>query len=114
MKTTDKKQKRDVRHRRIRAKVKGTAEKPRLSVFKSNTTIYAQLVDDDKGVTLAAASSQKMKGKASENASEVGKEIAKLAAAKKITTVVFDRGGYIYTGKIKAVADGAREGGLIF
>lgn len=114
MKTTDKKQQRDVRHRRIRAKVKGTAEKPRLCVFKSNTAIYAQLIDDDKGVTIAAASSTKMKGKTSDNATEVGKEMAKLAALKKITKVVFDRGGYIYTGKVKAVADGAREGGLIF
>lgn len=103
------------RHARIRSKVKGTTEAPRLSVFKSNKFVYAQLIDDEKGVTLAASSTQKMKGKGvMSKAKEVGKEIAKLAVAKKIEKAVFDRGGFIYTGRIKAVADGAREGGLKF
>jgi len=92
----------------------GTAEKPRLSVYKSNTSVFAQLIDDDNGVTLAAVSSRKLSGKNSDKARETGKEIAKLAMAKKITKVVFDRGGFIYIGKIKAIAEGAREGGLIF
>lgn len=98
-----KEQKRTRRHKRIRATVSGTAEKPRLSVFKSNTLIYAQLIDDTQGKTLAAA-----KGK---DAKLVGAEIAKAAPVK---TVVFDRGGYIYTGKIKVLADSAREAGLKF
>ena len=88
---------------------------PRLSVFKSNKFIYAQLIDDTKGATLAAASSKESKAKKPLlSAAEVGKEIAKKAVAAKITKVVFDRGGYIYTGRIKAVADGAREAGLTF
>jgi len=103
------------RRNRIRAKVFGTSERPRLSVFKSNKYISAQLIDDNAGVTLAAASSKTLAKQAPlAAASLVGKEIAKLASAKKITKVVFDRGGYIYTGKIKAIADGAREGGLTF
>ncbi len=116
MKTSPKTIKRDRRHRRIRAKVFGTAEKPRLAVFKSNKGVFAQLIDDEKGATLAAISSMQVKaGKTvSEKAFETGKEIAKLADGKKIKKVVFDRGGFIYTGKIKAVADGAREAGLSF
>ncbi len=102
------------RRMRIRAKVSGTTERPRLSVFKSNQFIYAQLIDDTTGTTLAAVSTEKSKGKPLANAKEIGVAIAKLAMAKKVEKVVFDRGGYIYTGKIKAVADGAREGGLIF
>lgn len=103
------------RRMRIRAKISGTSERPRLSVFKSNKFIYAQLIDDVAGKTLAAASTKSVKGeKPLVAAANVGKEIAKLAMAKKIEQIVFDRGGYIYTGKIKAVADGARESGLKF
>jgi large subunit ribosomal protein L18 len=116
MKTSPKTIKRERRHRRIRAKAYGTADKPRLAVYKSNTAVFAQLIDDEKGVTIAAISSSKVKaGKTvSEKAFETGKEIANLAHGKKIKKVVFDRGGFIYTGKIKAVADGAREAGLSF
>lgn len=104
------------RQERIRAALAGTTERPRLTVFKSNTTVYAQLIDDSKGTTLASASTTAMKGKGKglEHAAEVGKTIAKKAAEKNIKKVVFDRSGYIYTGKIKAIADGAREGGLEF
>jgi large subunit ribosomal protein L18 len=103
------------RQKRIRAKVAGTADRPRLSVFKSNKFLYVQLIDDDKGNTLASGSTKEIKGKTPVIAAkELGAEIAKKAGAKKITKVVFDRGGYIYTGKIKAVAEGAREGGLKF
>jgi len=110
-----KKEKRIRRHNRIRSKVKGTAKIPRLSIFKSNTALYAQLIDDEKGKTLISGNTKKMKGKASvESAKKLGLEIAKQAEAEKIKKVVFDRGGYIYIGKIKAVADGAREGGLKF
>jgi len=108
-------EKRARRHNRIRARVKGTGDMPRLSVFKSNTAIYAQLIDDEKGVTLASSSSNDVKGKSvAERAREVGLDIAQKAKEKKITKVVFDRGGYIYTGKVKILADGAREGGLKF
>lgn len=114
MKTNIKKIKKEVRHKRIRAKVKGTEERPRLSVFKSNKFIYAQLINDDKGTTLVASSSAKSKAKGMEAAKEVGSDIAKKAKAAKITKVVFDRGGFIYTGQIKALADAAREAGLTF
>ena len=106
------------RHRRIRGKVKGTAERPRLMVFRSNKGVFAQLVDDINGKTLAGASwvglPKSFKGDKQAQAHEVGKAVA--AAAKKagIDSVVFDRGGYLYHGRIKALADGAREGGLIF
>lgn len=114
-KTNTKTAQRDRRHRRIRAKVKGTSTMPRLSVYKSNKYMYAQLIDDEKGVTIAAASSLKMKGKGMmEKAKNVGQEIAVRALAKNIKTAVFDRGGFIYTGRVKAVAEGAREGGLKF
>ncbi len=103
------------RHNRIRAKVKGTLERPRLSVYKSNRHLYAQLIDDDKAVTVASISTEKIAGKGMiEKAASAGKEIAKRAAAKNIKKVVFDRGGFIYTGQVKALADGAREGGLEF
>lgn len=103
------------RQARIRAKVSGTAEKPRLAVFRSNKYVYAQLINDDAGKTLVAASSLKMTGKGMvEKAKATGLEIAKKAKEMKIEKVVFDRGGFIFTGKIKAIADGAREGGLIF
>ncbi len=104
-----------VRHNRIRAKISGTEAMPRLSVYKSNTSIYGQVIDDTSGITLAAFSADKAKGKGMvEKSKNAGMEIAKLAIAKGIKKVVFDRGGFIYTGKIKAFADGAREGGLKF
>ena len=108
-------QKRQRRQKRVRAKVAGTAERPRLSIFKSNSHIYAQLIDDVAGKTVLAATDTglKVKGKISAS-TEVGKAIAKLALEKKIKKVVFDRGGYLYTGRVKAVAEGAREGGLEF
>lgn len=103
------------RHRRIRAKVAGTAERPRLAVFKSLAYMYAQLIDDTKGVTLAAASDMGLKGKTkTERARLAGEALAKAAKEKKITEVVFDRGGFIYTGRVRAFAEGAREGGLSF
>ncbi len=104
--TNIKEQKRARRHKRIRSQISGTAERPRFSVFKSNTGLYAQLIDDAAGKTLGAA-----KGK---DALKVGGEIAKAATAKGITKVVFDRGGYLYTGKVKALADAARAAGLTF
>jgi large subunit ribosomal protein L18 len=100
---------------RIRAKISGTSSRPRLAVFKSNTHISAQLIDDTQAKTIASAHSKTTKGETlSLKAFAVGKAIALSAKAKNIETVVFDRGGFIYTGNIKAVADGAREGGLIF
>lgn len=103
------------RHRRIRAKVIGTTEAPRLAVFRSNKNIYAQIIDDSKSVTLVSFTSAKAKGKTFvERSKETGLEIAKMAKAKGVSKVVFDRGGFSFTGKIKALADGAREGGLIF
>lgn len=113
----DKKKKLKIRrHARIRAKVSGTKERPRLSVFRSQKYIYAQLIDDNTGSTLAAASDIGMKkGKTkTQRASEVGNSIAKEAKAKKIESIVFDRGGFIYTGRVEALAKSAREGGLIF
>lgn len=108
-------EKRTRRHRRIRAHVQGTAARPRLSVFKSNKQMYAQLIDDAAGTTLAAATTKEVKGKtALEKSAAVGKLIAERAMAKNIKAAVFDRGGFVYTGKVKALADGAREGGLAF
>ncbi len=114
MKTNIKTLKRERRHKRIRARVSGTAEKPRLSVFKSNKAIIAQLIDDEKGATIAAMSSNDVKGKKTEQAQKVGAELAKKAKEAGITKVVFDRGGFIYTGRVKALAEAAREGGLQF
>ncbi|MEK7510470.1 MAG: 50S ribosomal protein L18 [Patescibacteria group bacterium] len=109
------KQKRERRHRRIRAKISGTSGRPRLMVFRSNKHLWVQLVDDENGSTLASVSDLKMKrDKKMEIAKTLGLEIAKTAKAKNITKVVFDRGGYKYHGNVKAVAEGAREGGLIF
>lgn len=106
------------RHRRIRGKIAGTAERPRLAVYRSNKGISAQLVDDLTGRTLAAASwlglKASFKGKKTEQAAEVGKLLAASAKKAGIETVVFDRGGYLYHGRVKALADGAREGGLRF
>jgi large subunit ribosomal protein L18 len=112
---TYKTMKRKRRHARVRAKISGTAARPRLSVFRSNKAIYAQLVDDTTGTTLASASDvNAKKGTGTERAQAVGSEIAKAAQAKKIDTVVFDRGGYLFAGRIKALAEAAREGGLKF
>ncbi len=104
------------RHTRIRAKIEGSSEKPRLVVFRSLNHHYAQLVDDNQGTTIASFSdvTMKDKGTKAERAKKVGLEIAKLAKEKKITTCVFDRNGYLYHGRVKALADGAREGGLLF
>src|ERR671937_2234815 len=118
MSVLTKPQARQRRHRRVRGKITGTAERPRLVVFRSNRGIEAQLVDDLEGRTLAAASwlhlKKSFKGTKTDQAAEVGKLLA--AAAKKagVESVVFDRGGYLYHGRVKALADGAREGGLEF
>jgi large subunit ribosomal protein L18 len=115
MDTKIKKIQRDRRRKRVRAKIFGISNKPRLSVFRSNKYISAQLVDDSKGITLASATSKNIKGKSVLiKAKAVGQSIAEQAAAKNISTVVFDRGGYIYTGSVLAVASGAREAGLKF
>lgn len=106
------------RHARVRAKISGTPECPRLNVFRSSKHIYAQIIDDVNGVTLASASSMQKdfegNGGNIEGAHKVGELIAKNALAKGITTVVFDRGGYLYHGRIKELAEGARENGLKF
>ena len=103
------------RRQRIRAKVTGSAKRPRLTVFRSNRYIYAMLVDDATGRTLAAASDIKAtSGPKTERAGAVGENLAKAAAGKKITQVVFDRGGYLFTGRVKALATAARAGGLEF
>jgi large subunit ribosomal protein L18 len=103
---------------RIRGKLSGTAERPRLCIYRSNTEIYAQLVDDVNGTTLAAASTKekdfKRSGNKVEQSKTVGINIAKKALDKGITIVVFDRGGFLYHGRVKSLADGAREGGLKF
>lgn len=115
MDTKIKKEQRDRRRKRIRAKIFGTSEKPRLSVFRSNKYITAQLIDDSKGVTLASATSKNISGKSVlEKAKAVGASIAEQAKVKKISTAMFDRGGYLYTGSVSAIADGAREAGLKF
>lgn len=106
------------RHARVRSKITGTSELPRLNVFRSLNHIYAQIIDDEKGITLAAASTAEKSfegyGGNMEAAKKVGESIAKKAAEKGITEVVFDRGGYIYHGRVKELAEGAREGGLKF
>ncbi len=103
------------RHKRIRSTISGTASVPRLSVFKSNKHISVQLIDDASGKTLAGAHSRDVKGKGMmEKSVKIGEAIAQKAGALKVTKVVFDRGGFIYTGAVKAVADGARAGGLQF
>ena len=100
---------------RIRGKVSGTAERPRMSVFRSNKGIYVQLIDDLAGRTLAAASSKGLEGGTkTEVSAKVGKEIAKIALEKGIQTVVFDRNGYLFHGRVKSLADAAREAGLKF
>lgn len=113
----DKNEARLRRHRRVRGKISGTAERPRLAVFRSSKNIYAQIIDDVACVTLASASSLDKDfegfGGNIEAAAKVGNAIAKKALEKGITTVVFDRGGFVYHGRVKALADGAREGGLV-
>ncbi len=109
---------RERRHRRVRGKVAGTAARPRLAVFRSNLGIAAQLIDDQTGQTLASANWQQLKksfkGSKTAQAAEVGKLLAANAKQAGIETCVFDRGGYLYHGRVKALADGAREGGLKF
>jgi large subunit ribosomal protein L18 len=108
---------RDRRHKRVRRHISGTAERPRLVVYRSNRGIAAQLVDDTTGRTLAAASSLNLssaKGSKSDQAAEVGKLLAENAKKADVKGVVFDRGGYLYHGRVKALAEAAREGGLEF
>jgi large subunit ribosomal protein L18 len=111
-------QARERRHRRVRKRIFGTADRPRLVVFRSNRGIEAQLVDDVEGKTLAAASwlqlKKSFKGKKTEQAAEVGRLLAQNAKKAEIEEAVFDRGGYLYHGRVKALAAGAREGGLKF
>ena len=106
------------RHRRVRGKIAGTAERPRLGIFRSNRGIFAQLIDDDSGKTLASASWTSLpasfKGDKTAQATEVGKRLAEAAKKAGIETIVFDRSGYLFHGRVKALADGAREGGLKF
>ena len=106
------------RHKRVRSKVSGTPERPRLNVFRSETNIYAQIIDDVNGVTLVSASSLEkdfhVEGTKTDAAKQVGQNVAERAKAKGIENVVFDRGGYVYHGRVKALAEGAREGGLQF
>lgn len=115
---TNRKLERERRHKRVRTKISGTAECPRLCVFRSNTNIYAQVIDDTKGVTLVQASTLdkevKTKHSNKEAAKEVGALVAKRALDKNIKTVVYDRGGYIYHGVVKELAEAAREAGLDF
>lgn len=117
----DKNKDRVIRHKRVRKNLSGTAKRPRLCVYRSLTNIYAQIIDDEKGITLVSASTldkevvKELKGKnKTEQARLVGEIVGKRAIAKKIKAVVFDRGGYLYTGRVQAVADGARSAGLEF
>ncbi len=108
--------KRERRQKKVRARISGTSTKPRLAIFRSNANIYAQLIDDTQGVTLCAVSDLKKKadGTKSERAKKVGSEIAELAKKKNIQEIVFDRGGFSYHGRVKALAEWAREAGLTF
>jgi large subunit ribosomal protein L18 len=108
-------QKRIKRHTRIRARINGTAARPRLSVFRSNTSIYAQLIDDVAGVTLASSSDLAVKtGTKTEKAAQVGKTLAEAGMKLGIKEIVFDRGGFLYAGRVKSLADAARAAGLVF
>lgn len=116
-KINSKLQKRDRRRGRIRVKINGTAARPRLSVFKSNKGLFLQLIDDMAGKTIASARIGELKGKPgkkTDTSFELGKLLAQKAKEKKIEKVVFDRGGYKFHGRVKAVADGAKDGGLVF
>lgn len=112
------KKQREKRHRKVRAKIFGTQDKPRLCVFKSHKHIYAQIIDDEKGVTLVSASDLEIKdsekSRKIELAQKVGELVAQKAKDKKILQVVFDRGGFRYQGRIQSLAEGARKGGLVF
>ena len=118
IKRPDSNKQRIKRHKRVRAKISGTPERPRLSVYRSLSNIYAQVIDDVNGVTLAAASSNEkdfgVYGGNKAAAKKVGMAVAERAQAKGIKNVVFDRGGYVYEGRVQALAEGAREGGLEF
>ena len=118
VKKQDSNKARTARHKRVRAKISGTPQRPRLNVFRSTKHIYAQIIDDVNGVTLAAASSLSKDfegdGGNVEGAKKVGELVAKHAIEKGITEVVFDRGGYLYHGRVKELSEGAREGGLKF
>jgi large subunit ribosomal protein L18 len=116
MKTSIKTEKRARLHKKIRSRVEGTGERPRLAVFRSNRYMYAQLIDDVLAITLASASDISLSGKMTkvERAETVGMKLAEEAKKKNITTVVFDRGGFSYRGRVAALAEGARKGGLIF
>lgn len=116
MKTNIKTEKRERLHKKIRSRVSGTGERPRLAVFRSNRYMYAQLIDDVLGVTLASASDISLTDKITkvERAKSVGKKLAEEAKKKNIETAVFDRGGFSYRGRVQALADGAREAGLNF
>lgn len=109
---------RKIRHERVRSKIVGTSEVPRLCVYRSNTNIYAQIIDDEKGITLVSASSLdkelKLKNANIEAATKVGESVAKKAVKAGIKKVVFDRGGYLYHGRVKALAEACRENGLEF
>lgn len=115
MQTMSKQERRARRHRRVRAKIIGTEARPRLSIYKSNTRITAQIIDDSKGLTIVAISSSSEKGKTPHERAEAGaRTLAKLAREKNVKRVVFDRGGFQYQGTIKAFADAARAAGLEF
>ena len=118
IKRPDTNRQRKKRHRRVRSKIEGTTERPRLNVFRSEKHIYAQIIDDSKGVTLCSASSLEKdfdgSGSNKDAAKKVGKLIAERAAKEKLENVVFDRGGYLYHGRVKELAEAAREGGLNF
>ena len=105
---------RNRRHMRVRAQISGTAERPRLAVYRSNRFVSAQLIDDTVGKTIAASHGREFKGPQSQQAKAVGEAIAKAAKAAGVTSIVFDRAGYRYGGQVKTLADAAREGGLIF
>lgn len=111
-------QKRQIRHRRVRAKIFGTTARPRLSVYRSNKHLFLQLIDDDQGKTLVSVSDRHLKSKKkltkSDLAYEAGKALAKKAAEAGIKKAIFDRGGYKYHGRVEKIANGAREGGLVF
>ena len=115
MATNTKREKRERRHRRVRAKVFGSADRPRLSIYKSNVALYAQIIDDTQGKTLASASSSEEKAKTPRARAEAAAAtLAKRAREKGVTSVVFDRGGFEYVGTVKAFADAARTAGLKF
>lgn len=118
MNTNNSKKQREKRHKKVRAKILGKKDKPRFCVFKSNKHIYAQIIDDTKGITLVSASDLEIKDSKKDKKTELAQKVGELAAQKakdkKIITVVFDRGGFRYQGRIRSLAEGARKGGLMF